>query len=304
MKKHIAISGLAALFVLQSANADQPNIRSQSRSRDTEEREERPGGIRGFFRGVVGEIREGREAIKGGYRDVRDGIRGRHDDDDDMPESDGPSRYGYKSPPPPALNDGGGLRAPRDPGAPAGGNIAASRNGVARDGGPIATSAKRERTLPRKPASTPVADSTPNPPRIQDRAAPPQPSREIPAPRLDTAPPAPRREVPVVERTPARTTPGIVAPKDLVAPPAPTATPPSPVVKETPPAPKVEEQTVAKDEAGRPLPDKPDFPTATATKDPGVVLSPYPPYDLLDVKGMAPGSLAKDPATGQVFRVP
>lgn len=45
-------------------------------------------------------------------------------------------------------------------------------------------------------------------------------------------------------------------------------------------------------------------PTAIRTNRPGRVKSPYPPHNELDVTGMASGSLAKDPATGQIFRVP
>ncbi len=119
----------------------------------------------------------------------------------------------------------------------------------------------------------------------------------------------PIKKTPVLDKTPEPNVPAIVAPKkqepvkqETTA--APTAAPEPPVVEDSPPAPKEESRPIAKDDEGRPLPDKPDFPTATATKDPGIVLSPYPPYDTLDVKGMAPGSLAKDPATGQIFRVP
>jgi hypothetical protein len=34
------------------------------------------------------------------------------------------------------------------------------------------------------------------------------------------------------------------------------------------------------------------------------VKSPFPPYGELDVTGLASGSLAKDPVSGKVFRVP
>ena len=36
----------------------------------------------------------------------------------------------------------------------------------------------------------------------------------------------------------------------------------------------------------------------------GLVKSPYPPHSLLDVQGMRPGSLAEDPASKKLFRVP
>lgn len=37
---------------------------------------------------------------------------------------------------------------------------------------------------------------------------------------------------------------------------------------------------------------------------PGMVKSPYPPYSLLDVQGLRSGSLAQDPASKKLFRVP
>jgi hypothetical protein len=47
-----------------------------------------------------------------------------------------------------------------------------------------------------------------------------------------------------------------------------------------------------------------DYPTATRAKKPGFVKSPYPPYQELDTTGMISGSLARDPTTGKIFRVP
>jgi hypothetical protein len=48
----------------------------------------------------------------------------------------------------------------------------------------------------------------------------------------------------------------------------------------------------------------PDIPVAEKTEKPGFVKTPFTPSKLIDVRGMASGSLAKDPSTGQVFRVP
>lgn len=45
-------------------------------------------------------------------------------------------------------------------------------------------------------------------------------------------------------------------------------------------------------------------PTAIRTNRVGRVKSPYPPYPELDVTGLPPGSLAKDPVTGKIFRLP
>ncbi|BCU76716.1 hypothetical protein [Luteolibacter sp. LG18] len=49
---------------------------------------------------------------------------------------------------------------------------------------------------------------------------------------------------------------------------------------------------------------KKSYPTATKTANPNRVLSPYPPYNVIDVEGIKSGKLAKDPSTGEVFRVP
>ena len=53
-----------------------------------------------------------------------------------------------------------------------------------------------------------------------------------------------------------------------------------------------------------PKEDKSEVLTATKTSRPGRVKSPYPPYRELDVTGLPSGSLAKDPTSGKVFRVP
>jgi len=45
-------------------------------------------------------------------------------------------------------------------------------------------------------------------------------------------------------------------------------------------------------------------PTGTRTSKTTRVKSPYPPYNELDVTGLSPGSLAMDPTTQKVFRVP
>jgi len=46
------------------------------------------------------------------------------------------------------------------------------------------------------------------------------------------------------------------------------------------------------------------FPVATLSKTPGRVISPYPPNRELDVRGLPSGSLALDPTTQKVFKVP
>jgi hypothetical protein len=44
--------------------------------------------------------------------------------------------------------------------------------------------------------------------------------------------------------------------------------------------------------------------TGSKTTKEGRVKSPYPPFNELDVTGLPAGSLAMDPTTGKVFRVP
>jgi hypothetical protein len=50
--------------------------------------------------------------------------------------------------------------------------------------------------------------------------------------------------------------------------------------------------------------DPKDIPTATKGSRTGRVKIPFPPYSELDVSGMPSGSLAKDPTSGKIFRLP
>ncbi len=59
--------------------------------------------------------------------------------------------------------------------------------------------------------------------------------------------------------------------------------------------------------AENPAPEKSTesaYPVGTSINRLGRVKSPYPPYRELDVTGLPSGSLAKDPQTGKIFRVP
>jgi hypothetical protein len=47
-----------------------------------------------------------------------------------------------------------------------------------------------------------------------------------------------------------------------------------------------------------------EVPVATKGSKPGRVKIPFPPYSELDVTGLTPGSLAKDPTSGKIFRLP
>ena len=46
------------------------------------------------------------------------------------------------------------------------------------------------------------------------------------------------------------------------------------------------------------------YPYAERTSTRGEVLSPYAPYNVIDVRGFRSGALAKDPSCGKIFRIP
>lgn len=47
-----------------------------------------------------------------------------------------------------------------------------------------------------------------------------------------------------------------------------------------------------------------NYPTAQRTANPDQVLSPYEPYNVIDVAGFKSGQLARDPSNQKIFRVP
>ncbi|MBC7979768.1 MAG: hypothetical protein H7Y36_04310 [Armatimonadetes bacterium] len=53
-----------------------------------------------------------------------------------------------------------------------------------------------------------------------------------------------------------------------------------------------------------PTPTRDQYPVAERTDNPNQVLSPYAPYNVIDVEGFRSGQLAKDPSNGKIFRVP
>ena len=48
----------------------------------------------------------------------------------------------------------------------------------------------------------------------------------------------------------------------------------------------------------------PKYPVAEKTKNPNEVVSPYPPYNVIDVSGFKSGQKAKDPSNKKIFIVP
>ncbi|TAE78123.1 MAG: hypothetical protein EAZ65_03060 [Verrucomicrobia bacterium] len=51
-------------------------------------------------------------------------------------------------------------------------------------------------------------------------------------------------------------------------------------------------------------PTAPGYPFAKRTENPNRVVSPFAPYNVIDVEGFKSGALAKDPSNGKIFRVP
>lgn len=64
---------------------------------------------------------------------------------------------------------------------------------------------------------------------------------------------------------------------------------------------------VAPPEERSPAPTPPGiggYPTATRTTNPNQVLSPYEPFNVIDVEGFKTGQLARDPSNQKIFRIP
>ncbi|MDB6146672.1 MAG: hypothetical protein JWO45_336 [Spartobacteria bacterium] len=62
---------------------------------------------------------------------------------------------------------------------------------------------------------------------------------------------------------------------------------------------------IQEDEARRAYPPPTrGYPFARRTDTFGFVRSPYPPYRIVDVRGIPPGELVRDPSSGGVFRNP
>lgn len=77
-----------------------------------------------------------------------------------------------------------------------------------------------------------------------------------------------------------------------------------PLSQNPPPRRTAPSQPAPRQSAPAPAPRSKDYPTAQRTTTPGEVLSPYPPYNRIDVSGYRSGQLVKDPKTGEIFRVP
>lgn len=58
------------------------------------------------------------------------------------------------------------------------------------------------------------------------------------------------------------------------------------------------------DNQAPPPPTRDSYPTAERTDNPNRVISPYAPYNVIDVEGFRSGQLAKDPSNQKIFRIP
>ena len=56
--------------------------------------------------------------------------------------------------------------------------------------------------------------------------------------------------------------------------------------------------------APSPAPRPGEYPTAKSTANPNQVISPYEPFNVIDVEGFTSGQLARDPSNQKIFRVP
>jgi hypothetical protein len=72
---------------------------------------------------------------------------------------------------------------------------------------------------------------------------------------------------------------------------------------QVPSLPRMDEPTATNPPAPSQVRPK-DYPTATKTDRPNVVVSPYAPHREIDVSDFRSGQLARDPKTREIFKVP
>lgn len=185
--------------------------------------------------------------------------------------------------------------------SPSGGYSSTSQNKPAQA---ASRQSSQRKTLvsPRKPAQTAATEnrsSTYTPPQVS--TTPPKPA----------APPS-SAPAPVQSTPPASTEKAVDDLNGFLA--------PGTVINTPPEQPKMESKTepttsngvtTTKVDAPAPPPPPPASPSTSDTtpvgkkgSKPGRVVSPYPPNNELDVTGLESGSLALDPTTNKVFKVP
>lgn len=148
--------------------------------------------------------------------------------------------------------------------------------------GGASSSASKPAPTPSKPQSTPPAPAPKPEPKVEDQP---------PAPALDNTPTQPTTNLASLNKTlPDLDVPTIKQPNPPASSSSAASTPPSP--------------SEPKDKAPAPATSSSGFLVGKKTAVPGRVISPYPPYQELDVTGLASGSLALDPTTDKVFEIP
>lgn len=176
---------------------------------------------------------------------------------------------------------------------------------------PAPRPAKREEEPPAKPVAKRkivAEDEAPKPPvkKTPEPSAPKKDSNTVKVPVRTESPPSVASKKSEPSKEPKSSPPSgnsdtgslspyadgynggstLMAPKDSIA--------------SKPPAKKEEPKKEAETPAGSDI-----YPVGTRNPDhPGAVVSPYPPHNELDVSGLSSGSLAVDPTTKKVFRIP
>ena len=80
--------------------------------------------------------------------------------------------------------------------------------------------------------------------------------------------------------------------------------PQPPPVAPIPTSPRIDPNVDAPDAPPAAPAPRPSYPEAKRTANPNQVISPYAPYNVIDVEGFKSGQLAKDPSNQKIFRVP
>lgn len=63
-----------------------------------------------------------------------------------------------------------------------------------------------------------------------------------------------------------------------------------------------EDRQVRPNPDGSPVPQR--YPVAQRTDNPNQVISPFAPFNVIDVTGYNPGQLVRDPTNNEIFRIP
>ncbi|TLD70603.1 hypothetical protein FEM03_12875 [Phragmitibacter flavus] len=153
---------------------------------------------------------------------------------------------------------------------------------------------------PRRSEPEPIEEDLPAPKKKVPAPKPETPKPESRTTVEDSPPPAPKKpeaEKPKSEPTPAPEKPKVETTESKVPEPPKESLMGSSTASTSP-------STSNPSPAPAPTPAASGPPTGTKTDKPGRVKSPYPPFNELDVTGLSTGSLAMDPTTQKVFRVP